>query len=233
MASLSAQLSSSIKIHIYTGKYVREHVGVKKGCAYLCVCYCKMNHEDGWAQASFSQSCLWGHPDLPGLFGWWCACFTDYFYHMKVTLCNSSQGRWCWTSKEYLWSGRTLVPLGPSLCSMCCSMLPRVPFRPLKGDSSNLSSTSPQTAAQKQHHKSTVAPCSTHRTLMCYDTRTPSSSPTFCSCMASGHNCLFFWGAGKHYHFPVWLLSIGCHQPTKTLKASVWSADCFNGKSVL
>lgn len=146
---------------------------------------------------------------------------------------NSFQGRWCWTSKEqYQWSVRPLALLVPSPCPMCCIMLPSITFRPLKGDSSNLRSTSPQTAAQKYH-----SPCSAHRThsyVLWYTC--PFLLPSFSSCIVSDHNCniqLFFWGAGKYYFSPVWLFSVGCHKPTKKLNALVQSTDRFNGKSVL
>lgn len=150
MASLSAQLSSSIKIHIYTGKYAREHAGVRKGCVHisLCVCEGKMNHGDGWAQANFSQSLLASLAcdvpiSLPIFTFTWRWLFAGSFMHQASQ--DSFQGRWCWTSKEEsLWSGRALVP---SPCPMCCSTLPSITFRPLKGDSSEPGSTSPQTAA--------------------------------------------------------------------------------------
>lgn len=197
----------------------------------VCECECKMNHGDGWAQASFSQSLLVGtsRPSWPL---WLMMCLFHWLFlphegdSLQVASCtrrsqNSLQGRWCWTSKEYLWSGRTLVPLGPSLCPMCCTVLPSVTSKHWK---EILQSQDPLLFRQ-QHDSSTtkvswLPAALTEQNLMCYDTDAPSSSPTFCSCIASAHNCLF-WGAGKHYFLPVWLLSVGYRKPTETLNTSV------------
>lgn len=216
----------------------------KDVCISVCVWECKTSHGDGWAQANFSQSLLVGksRPSWPL---WLMVCLFHWLFllherdSLPVASCtrssqNSSQGRWCWTSKEYLWSGRAWLPWG-QVYAPCAAPHHQELSSGLWKEI--IPTRDPPLLRQQPESSTTKVPrlpaAPTEQTLMCHDTHASSSSPTFCSCMASGHNCLFFWGARKHYHFPVWLLSVGCRKPTQKWKASVQSADCFNGKSDL
>lgn len=167
MASLSAQLSSSIKIHMFTGKYAREHDGVRKGCVHICVCVSvKWTMGMGEHRQTSYIPCLWGQPDLPGLLGWWWAHFTAYFCHTKVALCRELHAP---GHLKTAFKGGDVGPAKKSICDQaepwsswcqvhapCAAALPSGHWKEI------LQSWDP--LLLRQQHECTTAPCSSHRT---------------------------------------------------------------------